>query len=701
MDYAFMIEAFFRGLALVFEWPSVGYLFGGALIGLTVGAIPGLGGIIGLFILLPFTYQMDPVPAFSLLLGMFAVVTTGDTIASVMLGIPGTAASQATIVDGYPLAQKGQAARAFGAAFTVSGFGGVFGALILAVSLPLIMPIILSFSSPEMFMVGILGLAMVGSLSGGTPLKGLVMAMVGLLMSAFGYAESFAIPRYSLGTDYLLDGLPIVTVALGLFALPELMDLALKNTSISKVSKEEMIKGSVIDGIKDVWKHKWLALRCSVMGTYIGILPGLGAGIVDWIAYGHAVQSAKDSSRFGKGDIRGVIAPEAANNAIKGGVLVPTIAFGIPGGLGAAILLGAMLIQGLRPGPEMLTTNLHITFSLVWMIALANIVGAVVMLICGKQVAKAAFIPGHLIVPGVMMFLLMGAWIESPAMGSWAALLFFGALGFVMKIGDWPRPPIILAMILGNFLENYFQLSVGTHDGYSWLGRPIVLIIIVLIVLTLSFSTRAIMKKKKEETKKREIKKKESLQTSINGKDVKKGRSKKKKLKLPAISFLFSITLCVFLVWAGIKAFQWPIQVRIFPLIAIIPAIIFLLPVIYFDLINCLSELKVEGNFLTMFQKIWEKALLTKALQYFLYLFAVVLLTFVVGQKIVLPLFLCVYLVRWGKFKWRASLGYAFVGWLVLIGFYDQTMHLVWHPAWISSIDFSMLPKWFPEWLFI
>ena len=313
-----MFDAFVTGFFLVFEWPAIGFLMLGVFIGMWLGAVPGLGGIIGLVLLLPFTYGMDPVPAFALLLGMFAVTTTSDTIASVLLGVPGTAASQATILDGYPLAQQGKAARAFGAAFTVSAFGGVFGALILAVSLPLILPIILSFNSPELFMLGVLGLAMVGSLSGGSILKGLAVACLGILMSTVGYAETIAIPRFYFGTDYLIDKLPLIPVVLGLFAIPEVMELAIRNTSISRIPQDQTEDGGMLEGIKDAFRHWWLATRCAVIGTYVGMLPGLGAAIVDWIAYGHAVQSAKDKSKFGQGDIRGVIAPEAANNVTLG-----------------------------------------------------------------------------------------------------------------------------------------------------------------------------------------------------------------------------------------------------------------------------------------------------------------------------------------------------------------------------------------------
>ena len=214
---------------------------------------------------------------------------------------------------------------------------------------------------------------MVGSLSGGSILKGLIVALLGLMMSMIGYAEMAAIPRYWMGTTYLLDGLPLIPVVLGLFAIPELMELAIRDSSIARIPKEQTQGGGMLEGIKDAFRHWWLTLRCAALGTYVGMLPGLGAAVVDWFAYGHAVQSAKDASMFGRGDVRGVIAPEAANNATRGGALLPMVAFGIPGSLGTAILMGALLIQGLKPGPEMLTDKLDLTFSMIWTIVVANI----------------------------------------------------------------------------------------------------------------------------------------------------------------------------------------------------------------------------------------------------------------------------------------------------------------------------------------
>jgi putative tricarboxylic transport membrane protein len=423
-----LLDAILGGLWLVVQWPAIGYLVLGVLIGLYFGAIPGLSGLVGLAILLPFTFSMEPAPAFAFLLGMFAVTTTSDTLSSVLLGVPGTAASQATIIDGYPLAMKGEADRAFGAAFTVSAIGGVLGAIALAVSIPIVKPLIFSFAKPEFFALGVLGLTMIGSLSGGNMVKGLFAALIGLLISMVGYSVNGAVPRFWLGSTYLLEGVPIVPMVLGLFAIPEVIELSVRNTSISRVPRNT-VQGGMKRGIGDAFRHWGLMLRSTAIGIYIGMLPGLGGVIVDWIAYGHAVQSAKDKSQFGKGDIRGVIAPESANNAMKGGALMPTVAFGIPGSPAMAILLGAFVIHGFQPGMQMLTTKLDITFFMVWTLAIANVLGAGLLLIWSRQIAKITFLPSHFVVPAVVLFVMMGAWMSSNTLSDWCSVLAFGVIG--------------------------------------------------------------------------------------------------------------------------------------------------------------------------------------------------------------------------------------------------------------------------------
>lgn len=673
-----MIDAILTGLVLVFQWPAIGYLLLGVFIGIWIGAVPGLGGPMGLVLLLPFTYGMDSVAAFALLLGMFAVTSTSDTVASVMLGVPGTAASQATILDGFPLAQKGHAQRAFGAAFTVSAIGGVVGAVLLAVSFPIALPLIEKVGSPEIFSFSVLALTMVASLAGNSVLKGLSLALFGLLLSTIGYSESEAFPRYWFGSDYLIDGLPLIPVVMGLFAIPELMDLALKNISISQVADKEVEGGRLIDGVKDVLKHKWLAIRCALMGTYIGVLPGLGASITDWLAYGHAVQSAKDKSQFGKGDIRGVIAPEAANNANKGGALVPTVVLGIPGNLGCAILMGALLIQGLKPGPDMLIDNLHITFSIVWTLAIANVVAAIGMMVMSRQVAKIAFVPGHLIVPGIILFIFMGSWIGDATLGNWISLVLFGILGYIMKKSGWPRPPLILAFILGPTVENSFYLSMLTHEGIGWLSRPIVMVTILLILVTLFFSVKGILKAKKTK----------EAPKSVEG-----------NTKNPYVSLPLGIFLAFVFIGGGSMSLDWPEAAMQFPFIICVPAGFIVLTILIQEVREVQINLRSSGNLGASLQQASQKAYLAKAVKFFSYLFVVLLVSMVVGQKIALPLFVFFYLRRWGGYGKRLSLIYALCSWVAIVAFYDRVMHLFWYPSWASSWLPELLPSWFPAWL--
>lgn len=659
-----MWEPFFQGLWLVLQWPAFGFMLLGIVLGIWLGAVPGLGGILGLVILLPFTFGMEPVPAFALLLGMFAVTTTADTIASVLLGIPGTAASQATILDGYPLAQKGEARRAFGAAYAVSAFGGVFGALVLAASLPIVLPVILAFGSPELFMLAVLGLSMIGSLSGGSILKGLTVALAGLLLSTVGYAETVAIPRFYFGSDYLLDGVPLIPVVLGLFAIPELIELATRDVSISRVNKEMTKDVTIWTGVKDAWTHRWLALRCSIMGTYVGMLPGLGAAVVDWFAYGHAVQSAKDKTKFGTGDIRGVIAPEAANNATKGGSLIPTVAFGIPGSLSTAILLGALLIVGLKPGPDMLTSELHVTFSMVWTIVLANIIAAGLLMVLTNQIAKLAFIRGHLIVPGVVMFVLMGAWLGGSSIGDWITCLVIGFIGFMMKRGGWPRPPLILAVILGSLMENWYQRSMSVYEGFGWLQRPIVIIVALIVCITIYLAVRGIIKAKRSE----------------NAPEVGEGAERNPYFSLP-----LAIALSIIFAWAYIESQQWPQNVKQFPIAIAIPGALLAWSVLFVDVKATLRFTADHNGVKGAMAAAFEKALFRDAGVFFGYLLAILLLTFLAGQIVALLAFIAIYLWRWGGYGWKISLGYAAICFLFLYGFYDQIMNVLWHPSLLSD----------------
>lgn len=657
-----MLEAFVEGLSLVVQWPAIGFLLLGVLLGVWLGAVPGLGGFIGLVIILPFTFNMEPVSAFALLLALFAVTATGDTIASVMLGIPGTAASQATILDGYPLAKKGQAARAFGAAFTVSAIGGVFGGLVMAISLPVILPVILWFGSPEFFMLAVLGIAMVGSLSGSSIYKGIGAALIGLTFSLVGYAVIQPTPRFHFGSEYLLDGLPLLPAVLGLFAIPELMELAVKQTSISRIPKDQARGGGLSQGIGDAFRHWWLMVRCSIIGVYIGMIPGLGAAIVDWFAYGHTVQSAKDKSQFGQGDIRGVIGPEAANNAVRGGSLIPTVAFGIPGSASNAILLTALLIQGLRPGTEMLVDNLHITFSMVWTIILANVIAAILLMGTTNVLAKAAFLPGHMVVPGVMLFVFMGGWMASADMGDWVTLVVMGFVGTIMKRSGWPRPPVVLAFVLGPIMEQSFQLSMQGY-GIAFLLRPPSLVIMVLIVITLFLAARGI------------------IRSNVTGNAPTEGEGRESN---PLVSLAFTGFWLLIFAAAAITVLtaDWQRSVRQFPVLITLPAVV-LFAWVFFQDSRALRNLRqaTAGGWPEVMRSAGEQMQIGRVMAFVGWLAGAIVLAILVGQQVALPVYIAAYLMWWGRYSWKIALPYAAVGYLILYAFYGQLLEIFWFPS--------------------
>lgn len=642
------------GLTMVVGSQAFGYLGLGILLGLFFGAVPGLSGLVGMAILLPFTIGMEPASAFAFLIGMYAVTTTSDTLASVLLGVPGTAASQATILDGYPMAQKGQAARALGAAFTVSAIGGVLGAVILALSLPLVEPLTLAISDPEYFALGVLGLTMVGSLAGGSMLKGLAAAAFGLLLATIGFADFSGQPRYTFGFTYLLDGIPLLPMVLGLFAIPEILDLAVSNSSISRV-KRNMAKSGMLQGVRDAFTHWWLGLRSTVIGVYIGMLPGLGGAIVDWVAYGHAVQTAKDKSQFGKGDIRGVIAPEAANNAMKGGALLPTIAFAIPGSASMAILLGAFTMQGSQPGPQMLLSNINITFSLIWSLAIANLLGAIALLIWGNQVAKLTFVSGHLLVPAVMLFTFMGSWIERSALGDWVLLLSFGVLGYFMKKGGWSRPPLVLGFILGGIMESALHLSAQTHGAASF-QRPFVLALAALFAMTVVLAVRRHRK----------------TGVSAGGAESEGATVYAPGLSMPVSLFVLGTTC-----FAGLSALNWTYGSKLFPLVVVAVALPLTAVALFRD-VKGFANLRSGSD--PNLRSVAPGDLLA-ALKFGLLLLSVLLLTFVIGQFLALIAFVVAYLLVWGKYGIRVTAIYAAAMAAVLYFLFERIVPVIWHPS--------------------
>ncbi len=499
-----MFDAVVGGLMINLQPTSFAYLLIGVFIGFWVGILPGIGGSTTLALMIPFIYKMTPGEAFPFLLGMHAVCSTTGDITSILFGIPGEATTVAMIVDGFPMAKKGEAGRALGAALTSGLIGTLSGACLLAVAIPLVRPLVLAFGSPEMFMVIIFGLTCISTLSGQGKmglLMGLLAGAVGFLCSLVGQDRQAGILRFTFGQLYLWNGLEIVPVMIGLFAIPEIIDLTVRGEAIAGNVEFGKLGKGVWVGIKDNLHNFFLSLRCGILGAVLGMLPGLGGGVAQWVAYAHSTQSAKtaeERAQFGRGDVRGVIGPGATVNAREGAHLIPTVAFGIPAGSSMAILLGAFFVLGLTPGPEMLTTHLTLTYSMVWTIVLANIIVVLFCLLFINHLAKLTTIRASLMNPVILLLCFIGAYTTTNSVDDLIVFLIFGTIGYFMVRYKWPRPPLVLGFVLGKLAETYLYISV-TRFGTSWLMRPKVIVIAVLAVLVALYPTLQSRKFKRAE----------------------------------------------------------------------------------------------------------------------------------------------------------------------------------------------------------
>lgn len=479
-----MAEAFWGGLLAVFTLSAFPMMMVGIGVGFVVGILPGLGGAVTMAMMIPFIYGMEPAGAIAFLLGLHAVAATTGDITSILFGVPGEGISAALVVDGHPMTKRGEAGRALGAALFSSLIGAIIGAFVLAASVPLVRPLVLALGSPELFMLTLVGITFVASLSGGSPLRGLTSAFVGLLLATVGMSERTATLRYTMGLVYLFDGLNAVPITIGLFAIPEIIDLAIRGTSIAEQRVGKLV--GLWEGVKDTIRHWSLVVRTSLIGTFIGLIPGMGGAVAQWVAYAHAVQSSRDKTRFGQGAVEGVIGPGAANNSKEGGSLIPMIAFGIPGSLGVAVLLMALLIVDIAPGPEMLTRHLELTFSMVWIIVIANIITVIVCFGIVEQIAKITLVRGSLIIPFLFLLVFLGSFAANNNFSDIVLMLIFGILGYLMVLFQWPRPPLVLGLVLGGLSERYLFLSVQRY-GADWLLFPVVMGLLVLMLIVLAY----------------------------------------------------------------------------------------------------------------------------------------------------------------------------------------------------------------------
>jgi len=485
-----MLEMWLGGIQGLLQVKELAFLGLGMFIGLFFGAIPGLGGAAALALLMPLTYGLEPFTALALSGGVMGGVPMGGSITAILLNTPGSAPNAATAIDGYPLAQQGKAGLAIGAAASSNAIGGIIDTVSVLAILPIAKDIVLAFGPPEFFLLAILGLVIVSTTSRGKLLRGLITGAFGLMIAFIGYNDVSGGERFTYGIEYLWDGVHLVPALIGLFAVAEMINLYGKGGSVSNNAASVKIT-SMTGGLLETFRHWPTVIRGSLIGTIVGAVPGVGGVVASFLSYSMTVQAAKGAEKdtFGKGNIKGVIAPEAAINAKDGSALIPTLAFGIPGGAEMAVFLGILVLHGLQPGPMMLTQNQTEIYGLIWALTLSCILASFVGLALVRPLALITLVDSRILVPVVLCVAMVGSYAIDTNIENVVLTGVFGVLGYLMIRYDYPRLTVVIALVLGSTAERNFHQSLMIGDGhYSvFFTRGISQILIACIAAWLSW----------------------------------------------------------------------------------------------------------------------------------------------------------------------------------------------------------------------
>jgi putative tricarboxylic transport membrane protein len=469
----------------VFTAPMViGLIVAGTIIGVIVGALPGLSSSMAVALLLPFSLYLDPIPSIALLSALYCAGTFGGSITAILINAPGAPPAAATAFDGYPLAVKGEAGRALGIAAVASACGGIFSVLVLLFAAPLLARMAYSFGPPEYFALAVFGLSMLSSISGEAPLKNLIGGCFGLLIATIGVDLTTGVERFTFGVPELYDGIHFIPVLIGLFAITELLSQA-QLLGQKKISVA--VSAVRLPSREDFRRVRGAILRSSGIGTFIGVLPAEGSTMAAMIGYNEAKRWSKHPEEFGHGAIEGIAGPEAANNAATGGSMVPTLALGIPGSATAAVILGGLQVQGLRPGPYLFEEQPGLLYGIFFAMLLANALFLVVGLIGAKVFSRISLVPTTLLWPTVFALCFVGAYgLEQSMVDVWV-MLIAGLLGFGLKRYGFSPAPIIMGVVLGGLVETSLAQSMIIFDQQwtGFLSRPISMLFFALGLISI------------------------------------------------------------------------------------------------------------------------------------------------------------------------------------------------------------------------
>lgn len=499
MDLSALFPAFFQAL----EPGMLGMVLLGTILGIVVGSLPGLTSTMGVALLVPFTFSMSPAMGLALLGAIYASSSYAGSISAILLNIPGTPSNCCTLLDGYPMTQKGQASRALALSTIGSAVGGILSVFALLFLAPPLARLALEFGSQEYFIMALFGVAIIAALSEKNIVKGMITGIFGLLLSIVGMHPITGEARFTFDLPELFNGLSLVTALIGLYSLPEVVSMLRDEKDAVKVESSVSCSG-IIRAMREILKYKMLTLRASIIGIIIGIVPGAGQSIASFIAYDDAKKSAKDPSHFGTGCPEGVLASEVSNNAVVGGSLVPAFTLGIPGNAVSAVLISGLMIHGLQPGPTLFQENAETVYSFIFSLLIANVAFIPIGILCAKYCVKLLAMPKPILASLVLALAVIGSYAVNGSIVEVWVMIGFGALGCAMKHFNLPREPLVLGLVLGTMAESELARALALVQGDAGqlllgiFSSPICMILIGLILYSI---IRSQYKKKKASAK--------------------------------------------------------------------------------------------------------------------------------------------------------------------------------------------------------
>jgi len=688
-----MIESFIGGFAALCDPLGIAMLILGNIIGLVFGVLPGLGSVQAMALVLPFTFGMQPMHAMFFYAGIMGSVTIGGAVTAILINIPGTAGNIATSFEGYPMTRRGETVRAVSLSAFASIFGEFVGIAILILVFPITEHLILNLRAPEIFWITIFGLFSVAFVAPGNFLKGLVAACIGVLLSLVGRSPLFPMSRFALGTYYLWDGIKLIAFFVGLFAIQQILLYVTPSRGVDKIGK----KGwkPIAQGIKDAFSYPVTLVRSSIIGTIVGIIPGIGASVANMLSYTTTVQFTKlrkDEPPFGTGNVQGLVASESANNAKEGGALLTTVTLGIPGSPDMAVLLGAFVLHGIQPGLQLVTTHADIVWALILGLAFTQFIAAVLVLNGSTWFARILNMRTEFVTLPVLLACLVGAYAIRENIWDAFVMIAAGFFGFGMRRFGFPIITLAIGFVLGPFVELNLTQSLGISLGDISIlfTRPIAIGLMVLLVFFAAVPIwRALPRRRVREHGIKHQKPKEESRQRPSIKLVNRG------------AFMFELGLLLALaafLYSSIKLGQGPGRV---PLIMSTAALIFLMPIVLSEFVpqiqryfkTGITSLSGKSQEITQGAAQSEIELKPPAKTVIGMVALIILLLpaiYFVGYMVAVPLCFLGYLVVVRKTRWRTALLFAVVSWAVLYFGFDQLLQL---KLWRGAVP-TLIPGW-------